>query len=128
MTLEQTLIEWLPTWVILSIIFIGALTYYRMRTSYRIQQMKELGKEKKKGETFEGAIGDLLNSAPKNLKTIESEIATLKAKGATPEMLKRLESERDMLVYAVKYGDLAKPLVQPLGKFFTKILNGIGGT
>ncbi len=127
MSLEQLLIDWIPTWVILSIITIGLLSWYRIRTGYKKEQMKAVGKEKKKGETFEGAIDSLLSSAPKNLKTIESEIETLKAKGATPDMLKRLESERDMLTYAVKYGDLAKPLIKPFGGLFTKILNSIGG-
>ncbi len=127
MSLEQTLIDWLPTWIILLMLIIGAVTYYRIRTSWKITQFKEAGKQNKKSETFEGAIGALLNDAPKNLKTIESELATLKAKNATPDMLKRLESERDMLAMAVKYGDLAKPLVKPLGSIITRVLNGFGG-
>ncbi len=134
MTFEQMLIDWIPTWIILSIVFIGGLSYYRMRTNYKKVQMKELGKEKKNSETIDGAIGSLLNDAPKNFKQVESEIASIRAQGLkdglTEEQIhsltQRLESERDMLGFAVKYGNLAKPLLKPLSGFVTKILGGLG--
>ena len=136
MTFEQMLIDWMPTWIILIIIFGSAIVYYRIRTSYKKEQMKEMGKQKKKDETFEGAIGGMLRDAPKNLTQIESEIASIRAQGlkdGIPEeqikkLTQRLESEKDMLTYAVKYGDMAKPLLKPLGLIINKVLGSIGGT
>ncbi len=135
MSLEQTVIDWLPTWVIMTGLIIGALAYYRIRTSWKITQFKEAGKQRKKEETFEGSIEALLNDAPKNLKQIESELSTLNEKARrehlTPEqtkaMLARLNSEKDMLALAVKYGNLAKPLIKPLGGVITRVMNSIGG-
>jgi hypothetical protein len=120
------LTNWIPAFVILTLIIIGAIYWKRSSTQYKIEALKQNVKAKKKEETFEGAITGLLDSAPKNLEQIESEIATLKAKGATPEMLARLESERDMLKLAVKYGHLAKPLGGTIGKLLEKLVGGIG--
>lgn len=112
--------------IILVIATIGFVAWYKIRTSYKVVQMKEAGKVKKKSETVEGSIDKMLEDAPKQLQTIKSEIATLKAKGATPDMLKRLESEEKMLEYAVRYGDLAKPFVGTVGKFVTKLTSSLG--
>lgn len=120
------LLDFVPLFIILTIITIGVVYWKRSSDSYRIEQLKQVTKEKKKEETFEGAIKSLLDSAPNNLKQIESEIATLKAKGATPDMLKRLESERDMLSLAVKYGHLAKPLGGTVGKILEKFVGRLG--
>ena len=117
--IHETLIPFL--WLIIPLI--GLLVFFRIRTNYKIEQMKVQGKQEKKEQTFEGSINKMLNDAPKQLKQIDSEIATLQEKGRrehlTEEQMKsmlgRLNSERDMLSYAVKYGDLAKPFVKPLG-------------
>lgn len=125
MSLESMLIDYTPYWITIIILFTAFLVYYKLRINWKKEQLKGIKKENKDKESFDGAISALLNDAPKNLKTIESEIETLKAKGATPEMLKRLESERDMLNLAVRYGDLAKPLIKPLGSFLNRIVGGL---
>ena len=68
------------------------------------------------------------------LKQIDSEIATLqqraKEQNLTPEqekqMLARLMQERDMLSYAVKYGDIAKPFLKPIDKILNNFIGKIG--
>ena len=51
--------------------------------------------------------------------------------GINPEELKillsRLESERDMLKFATKYGKVFKPLGGTVGKVLEKVLGGLGG-
>jgi hypothetical protein len=130
----EELTPWIPVFVILAIGITGAIFWKRQSVKLQIEELKEGKKAQKKKETFGGAIEDMINTAPNNLKQIESEIATLKAnavkQGLTPEqtkeMLKRLESERDMLNLAVKYGNLAKPLAGSLGKLLEKVMGGIG--
>ena len=120
-------------WLIIPCVTVAV--FYKIRTNYKIQQLKTEGKIKQKEETIAGSINKFLNDAPSQLKTIESEIATLQAKAIkehlTPEqtksLLQRLSSERDMLVYAVKYGDMAKPFVKPVDKIVNKLLGGFMG-
>lgn len=112
--------------IISSIVIIGGVAFYRIRTRLNIEKMKNVNRVKKQQDTFEGSIEKMIESAPDNLNQINSEIETLKAKGATPEMLKRLESEKNMLEYAVKYGDIAKPLLKPVSGIIEKVLGGIG--
>ena len=136
MTFEQMLIDWTPTWVILSILIIGFIAYYRFRVNYKKAQLTQQKTDQKKNETFEGAIGGMLRDAPKNLTQVESEIASIEAQGKKDgvpkeqieKLTQRLNSEKDMLTYAVKYGDMAKPLLKPVGLIINKILGSIGGT
>ncbi len=119
-------------WLIIPLIAIGV--FYKIRTNYKIEQMKQQGKTDKKEQTLSGGITKMLNDAPKQLETINSEIATLEEKAlrnhVSPqqkdEMLKRLYSERDMLTYAVKYGDIAKPFLKPLDSIVGGFLKNIG--
>jgi hypothetical protein len=41
-------------------------------------------------------------------------------------LLSRLLQERDMLSYAVKYGDLAKPFLKPIDKILNNFIGKIG--
>ena len=119
-------------WLIIPLIAIGA--FYKIRTNYKIAQMKEQGKTDKKEQTLSGGITKMLNDAPKQLQQINSEIATLEEKclrekiptNKKDELLKRLYSERDMLQYAVKYGDIAKPFLKPLDRIVGGLLKNIG--
>ena len=90
--------------------------------------------KQKETESFSGAINEMIDSAPKNLAQVESEIMTIRQeaikKGMTEEQVKpllaRLESEKDLLKLASKYGHLAKPLGGSVGKILEKVLGGIG--
>ena len=88
--------EVLPLFYV-SIPVIGLLVWYKIRSSQQIFKMKEHNKNAKKEQTVEGSIDKLIDNAPENLKQIESEIATLKSKGCTPDQLKRLEQEKQLL-------------------------------
>ncbi len=119
-------------WLIIPLIALGA--FYKIRTNYKIAQLKEQGKTDKKEQTLSGGITKMLNDAPKQLQQINSEIATLEEKclrekiptNKKDELLKRLYSERDMLQYAVKYGDIAKPFLKPLDRIVGGLLKNIG--
>ena len=119
-------------WLIIPLIALGA--FYKIRTNYKIEQMKQQGKTDKKEQTLSGGITKMLNEAPKQLQTINSEITTIEEKCLREhiptvkkdELLKRLYSERDMLQYAVKYGDIAKPFLKPLDSIVGGFLKNIG--
>ena len=106
---------------------IGLLVWYKIRSSQQIFKMKEKNKNAKKEQTVEGSIDKLIDNAPENLKQIESEIATLKSKGCTPDQLKRLEQEKQLLELATRYGDFAKPLIKPVSKILNSVIGGING-
>ena len=84
---------------------IGLISFYKVRTNYKVQQLKTEGKEKKKEETISGGISKMISDAPSQLKQIDSESATIqqicKAENITPEqekvLLARFMQERDML-------------------------------
>ena len=118
--------EVLPLFYV-SIPVIGLLVWYKIRSSQQIFKMKEKNKSAKKEQTVEGSIDKLIDNAPENLKQIESEIATLKSKGCTPEQLKRLEQEKQLLELATRYGDFAKPLIKPVSKILNSVIGGING-
>ena len=128
------LITWVPVFVILSIVVIGLLKYSSIRATYKVAQVKQGKIQKKETESFSGAINEMIDSAPKNLAQVESEIMTIRGeavkKGMTEEQLKpllaRLESEKDLLKLASKYGHLAKPLGGSVGKILEKVLGGLG--
>ena len=132
--IETFLINWIPVFVVLSIGVIGLLKYASIRSRYKVTQLKQGKIAKKESESFSGAINEMIDSAPKNLAQVESEIMTIRQeaikKGMTEEQVKpllaRLESEKDLLKLASKYGHLAKPLGGSVGKILEKVLGGIG--
>ena len=132
--IENFLITWIPVFVVLSIVVIGLLKYAKIRASYKVTQLKQGKIAKKESESFSGAINEMIDSAPKNLAQVESEIMTIRQeaikKGMTEDQVKpllaRLESEKDLLKLASKYGHLAKPLGGSVGKILEKVLGGIG--
>jgi len=132
--IQTFLITWVPVFVILSIIVIGLLKYSSIRATYKVQEVKQGKIKQKETESFSGAINEMIDSAPKNLAQVESEIMTIRGeavkKGMTEEQLKpllaRLESEKDLLKLASKYGHLAKPLGGSVGKILEKVLGGLG--
>jgi hypothetical protein len=132
--IQTFLITWVPVFVILSIVVIGLLKYSSIRATYKVAQVKQGKIQKKETESFSGAINEMIDSAPKNLAQVESEIMTIRGeavkKGMTEEelqpLLARLESEKDLLKLASKYGHLAKPLGGSVGKILEKVLGGLG--
>ena len=110
------------------------MKYSSIRATYKVAQVKQGKIQKKETESFSGAINEMIDSAPKNLAQVESEIMTIRGeavkKGMTEEQLKpllaRLESEKDLLKLASKYGHLAKPLGGSVGKILEKVLGGLG--
>ena len=132
--IENFLITWIPVFVILTIVVIGLLKFSSIRATYKVQEVKQGKIKTKEKESFGGAISEMIDSAPKNLAQVESEIMTIRAeaikKGLTEEQVKpllaRLESEKDLLKLASKYGHLAKPLGSSVGKILEKVLGGLG--
>ena len=110
------------------------MKYFSIRATYKVQEVKQGKIKQKENESFSGAINEMIDSAPKNLAQVESEIMTIRGeavkKGMTEEQLKpllaRLESEKDLLKLASKYGHLAKPLGGSVGKILEKVLGGLG--
>ena len=131
---EQQIIEIAVPFLWLIIPMIGLISFYKVRTNYKVQQLKTEGKERKKEETISGGISKMISDAPSQLKQIDSEIATIqqkcKAENVTPEqekvLLARLMQERDMLSYAVKYGDIAKPFLKPIDRILNNFIGKIG--
>ena len=131
---EQQIIDIVVPFVWLIIPMVGLISFYKVRTNYKVQQLKTANKERKKEETISGGISKMISDAPSQLKQIDSEIATLqqraKEQNLTPEqekqMLARLMQERDMLSYAVKYGDIAKPFLKPIDKILNNFIGKIG--
>jgi len=132
--IENFLFTWLPVFVVLSIVVIGLLKYASIRSRYKVTEIKQGKVKQKESESFSGAINEMIDSAPKNLAQVESEIMTIRQeaikKGMTEEQVKpllsRLESEKDLLKLASKYGHLAKPLGGSVGKILEKVLGGLG--
>ena len=131
---EQQIIEIAIPLLSIIIPMIGLISFYKVRTNYKVQQLKTEGKERKKEETISGGISKMISDAPSQLKQIDSEIATIQQKckleNITPEqekvLLARLMQERDMLSYAVKYGDIAKPFLKPIDKILNNFIGKIG--
>ncbi len=117
-------------WIIIPIT--ALLLFFRIRTNYKIEQLKVEKKIQKGEETISGSINKLINDAPKNLKQIESEIATIEEKckregideAKQKELLSRLNSEKDMLIFATRYGGTVKPFLKPLDKIANRFLGG----
>ena len=132
--IETFLYTWIPVFTILGFCIIGLVKFAGIRSQYKIKELSQTKQDKKKSESFGGALTELIDSAPKNLAIIESEIATIREKAIrekltpqqTKELLSRLESEKDMLKLGVKYGHLAKPLAGKLGGILEKVFNQIG--
>ena len=131
---EQQIIEIAVPFLWLIIPMIGLISFYKVRTNYKVQQLKTDSKERKKEETISGGISKMISDAPSQLKQIDSEIATIQQKckleNVTPEqekvLLARLMQERDMLSYAVKYGDIAKPFLKPIVRILNNFIGKIG--
>ena len=131
---EQQIVEIAIPFLWLIIPMIGLISFYKVRTNYKVQQLKTEGKERKKEETISGGISKMISDAPSQLKQIDSEIATIQQKckleNVTPEqekvLLARLMQERDMLSYAVKYGDIAKPFLKPIDRILNNFIGKIG--
>ena len=131
---EQQIIDIVIPFLWLTIPLIALISFYKIRVNYKVQQMKIDNKESKKAETISGGISKMINDAPAQLKQLDSELATLnqraKEQNLTPDQLKqmtsRLNQERDMLQYAVKYGDLAKPFLKPIDKILNNFLGKMG--
>ena len=136
MASEQEIIDIIIPFVWLIIPIIGLTVVYKIRTNYKIEQLKTEKKIKNKEDSFAGSINKMLDDAPKQLKQIDSEIATLEEKAKrerlspeqTKNLLSRLKQERDMLSYAAKYGDVARPFIKPIDKIVNKFMGGFGGT
>ena len=131
---EQQIIEIAIPFLWLIIPLIALISFYKIRTNYKVQQLKTEGKERKKEETISGGISKMISDAPSQLKQIDSEIATIqqkcKAENITHDhekvLLARLMQERDMLSYAVKYGDIAKPFLKPIDRILNNFIGKIG--
>lgn len=129
--IHETIIPFI--WLIIPCITLAVL--YRIRTTYKIEQLKQEGKTRKSEKTLEGSLTKFIDSAPDSLKTLESELATLEEKAKrehlTPEqtesLLSRLKMERDALRFTSSYGDVAKPFVKPLVGMVEKLFGGLGG-
>ncbi len=131
---EQELLEILVPMIWIIIPITAILLFFKIRTNYKIEQLKVEKKLQKGEETLSGAVNKLLHDSPKQLETINSEIATLEAKCLKEgindvqkkELLSRLYSERDMLGWATKYGGVVKPFLKPMDKVVNKFLGGLG--
>ena len=123
--------EILPfVWLIIPCITIAVL--FKIRTTYKIAQLKAVGIEKKKESTIEGSLLKFIDDAPKQIAQIDEEISTIKANavktGMTPEQVKgsveRLQREKDMLALPAKYGEVAKPFLKTIDKVASNFLKG----
>ncbi len=132
--LTSFLYTWTPIFALVIIGVVGGLKYAAIRGKITLDEIKYDRKKKKESESFAGSINEMIDSAPKNLQQIESEIATIEQKGKdegmSPDQIKklteRLNSERDMLKMATKYGHIIKPLGGTVGRLAEKFLGGIG--
>ena len=117
-------------WLIIPCVTIAVL--FKIRTTYKIAQLKAVGIEKKKESSIEGSLIKMIDDAPKMIDKINQEIITIKSNaiktGITPEQVKgsveRLERERDMLSIPAKYGDVAKPFLKTIDKVASNFLKG----
>ena len=113
---EQQIIDIVVPFVWLIIPMVGLISFYKVRTNYKVQQLKTDNKERKKEETISGGISKMISDAPSQLKQIDSEIATIQQKCKV----------EGMLSYAVKYGDIAKPFLKPIDKILNNFIGKIG--
>ena len=119
-------------WLIIPCVTIAIL--FKIRTTYKIAQLKTQDKITKKESTIEGSLIKMIDNAPNQIKQIEQEILTIRANavktGMTPEQVKgsveRLEREKDMLMIPAKYGEVAKPFLKPLDKIVSKFMGNLG--
>jgi len=132
---EQEIINLIVPFAVLLILLCGGIGFYKIRTKYKIEELRQGKAQAKKESSIEGSLTKMIKNAPDQLKQIDSEIATLQEKGRRekiPEdqmknLLSRLNSERDMLSYATKYGDVAIPFLKPLDKILNGWIGKFGG-
>ena len=135
MSLESILIEWLPTWITMLIIFGSILTWFRIRSNYKKSQLKELSKEEKKEASLSGQLKKLVKDAPKQIKQIDSEVFAIEEQGKKDHLTKEgidkltahLRSERDMLNIPAKYGEVLSPFFKPAELIVNNILSKFTG-
>lgn len=133
---EQQIINIVIPFLWLIIPLMALIGFYKIRTNYKIAQLKEEKKVKKSEESISGGLAKMIGDAPNQLKQINSEIATIEEKckrenvseTTKKELLSRLYQERDMLQYAVKYGGLAQPFLKPIDKIVNNLLSKVGGS
>jgi|TARA_R100001244_G_scaffold93170_1_gene70155 esterase/lipase len=119
-------------WLVIPLIFV--VIAFKIRTNYKIEQLKQSNKQVKNESTISGGITKMIKDAPNNLQQIESEIATIQQKCKNEmippekekELLSRLNSERDMLMYATKYGNVVIPFLKPIDNIFGGLMKNFG--
>lgn len=119
-------------WLIIPCITLAIL--FKIRTTYKIAQLKTQDKISKKEQSIEGSLIKLIDNAPNQIKQIEQEILTIKSNavktGMTAEQIKgsveRLEREKDMLMIPAKWGEVAKPFLKPLDKIVSRFMGNLG--
>ena len=119
-------------WLVIPLIFV--VIAFKIRTNYKIEQLKQSNKQAKNESTISGGISKMIKDAPQNLQQIESEIATIQQKCKNEmippekekELLSRLNSERDMLMYATKYGNVVIPFLKPIDNIFGGLMKNFG--
>ena len=119
-------------WLVIPLIFV--VIAFKIRTNYKIEQLKQSNKQAKNESTISGGITKMIKDAPNNLQQIESEIATIQQKCKNEmippekekELLSRLNSERDMLMYATKYGNVVIPFLKPIDNIFGGLMKNFG--
>lgn len=120
-------------WIIIPCITVAIL--FHIRTKYKIEQLKAGKKAQKEDETIAGGLRKLIDGAEGNIKQIDSEIATIQATGRKQgrtdkeikELVARLNSERDMLMFPAKYGNQMKPFLKPLDLIVNNLLGKFTG-
>ena len=60
-------------WLVIPLVFV--VIGFKIRTNYKIEQLKQDGKTEKQESTISGGLGKMIKEAPTQLKQIESEIA-----------------------------------------------------
>ncbi len=119
-------------WLIIPCITIAVL--FKIRTTYKIAQLKAIGIEKKKESSIEGSLTKLIDDAPNQIKQIDAEMVNIRMNaqktGMTAEQLKgsleKLQREKDMLMIPAKYGEVAKPFLKTIDKVASNFLKGFG--
>lgn len=111
--------EFMPIiWV--SVLSTIGIIFYKIRSNSKEKERKDQIRAKKEGVTLSGGLIKIIDEAPQTIQRLEEEIEYLKKKGATPEQLKKLESERDMLNLAAKYGAPLKAIAPITDKLIGK--------
>ncbi len=120
----EQLLEYAHIYVFLGIFFTAGIVFYKIRSSHKERQFKEEVKTKKQAKSFEGSIDKLIDEAPETQQQLLKLREEMVRDGATPDQLKALDSKIQLLGYAASYGEIAKPLIKPLGGILSKLTGG----